>query len=95
MPASATVGKELSLKDFDHGRRWRMVRLDIIGLAAGANTIPHGLLSTSQGAVTIQKEEVELTSYVFVHKTQPGDSTNLYYTVDSGAGTTISVWVIV
>jgi hypothetical protein len=72
-----------------------MVRLDVIGLTAGANVIPHGLLSTSQGAVTIQSEDVELTSYVAVHKTQPGDSTNLYYTVDAGAGTTISVWVIV
>jgi hypothetical protein len=95
MPASATVGKELNYADFDHRRRMRMIRLDITGLSAGANTIPHGLLTQQQGAVAIQKEEVELTSYVFVHKTQPGDSTNLYYTVDSGAGTTISVWVTV
>jgi hypothetical protein len=95
MSATATIGKELALMDFDHRRRWRWIRLDITGLANGANTIAHGLLSQQQGSVTIQKEEVELTSAVVVHKTQPGDSTNLYYTVDSGAGSTISVWVTV
>lgn len=95
MSASATIGKELNYMDFDHRRQWRQVRLDITGLASGANTIPHGLLSQQQGAVSIQKEVVELTSAVQVHKTAPGDSTNLYYTVDSGPGTTISVWVTV
>lgn len=95
MSASAAVGKELTLTDWDHRLRWRLIRLDITGLTAGANTIPHGLVTMQQGAVTIQKEEVELTSYVVVHKTQPGDSTNLYYTVDAQAGTTMSVWVIV
>ncbi|HMD85148.1 MAG TPA: hypothetical protein VKO18_10665 [Terriglobia bacterium] len=95
MSASATIGKELALMDWDHRRRWRWIRLDIIGLASGANTIAHGLLSQQQGSATIQKEEVLLTSAVAVHRTQAADSTNLYYTVDSGAGTTMSVWVIV
>jgi hypothetical protein len=30
-----------------------------------------------------------------VHRTQAADATNLYYTVDSGSGTTISVLVTV
>jgi hypothetical protein len=95
MPASATIGKELNYPDFDNRKRMRLIRLDVVGLANGANVIPHGLLSQQQGVVTIQKEEVVLTSYVVVHETQPGDSTNLYYTVDAGVGTTISVWVVV
>jgi hypothetical protein len=95
MSASATIGKELAFMDWDHRRRWRQIRLDITGLSAGANTIPHGLKTTSQGTVSIQREDVLLTSNVQVHQTQPGDSTNLYYTVDSGAGATISVWVTV
>jgi len=95
MSASASIGKELNYMDFDHRRRWREIRLDITGLANGPNTIPHGLLTQRQGAVTIQSETVLLTSAVAVHQTQPGDATNLYYTVDSGAGTAISVWVVV
>lgn len=91
--ASATIGKELNFKDFDHGRRFRMMRVDITDLSAGPNTIAHGLLSQQQGNVTVQREDVLLTSAVQVHQMQPGDSTNLYYIVDSGAGTTISVWV--
>jgi hypothetical protein len=95
MSARATIGKELAYMDWDHRRRWRQVRLDITGLEAGGNTIPHGLLSQQQAAAGIQREEVLLTSAVAVHQTKPGDSTNLYYTVDSGAGTTISIWVVV
>lgn len=95
MSASATRGNELAYMGWDHRRRWRQIRLDIIGLANGDNVIPHGLTSQQGGAVTIQQEDVLLTSNVQVHQTQPGDSTNLYYTVDSGAGTTVSVWVVV
>lgn len=60
--------------DFDHRRRWRMVRLDITGLAAGPNTIPHGLASQQQGKVTIEREDVLLSSAVQVHQTQPGSA---------------------
>lgn len=94
MGASATVGKEFTYKDWDHGRRFRQIRLDIAGLGAAPNVIPHGLVTAQQGPATIQREDVLLTSAVQVHQTQPADSTNLYYTVDSGAGTTISVWVV-
>jgi hypothetical protein len=69
--------------------------LNVTGLQSGANTIPHGIMTTSQGSVTIQKEVVLPTSNVQVHQTSPGDSTNLYYTVDSGAGTTVTIWVTV
>ncbi len=89
-----TIGKQLAYMDWDHRRRWRQIRLDITGLTAGDNVIPHGLTSLQGGAVTIERENALLTSDVQVHQTQPGDSTNLYYTVDSGAGTTISVWVV-
>ncbi len=94
MSASATVGKEFTYMGWDHRRRFRQIRLDITGLAAGPNVIPHGLVTAQQGPATFQREDVLLTSALQVHQTQPGDSTNLYYTVDSGAGTTISVWVV-
>ena len=97
MSANAAIGKELAIMDWDYRRKYRMVRLDITGLSAGANTIPHGLSPTnspSTGA-TIQREDVLLTSAVQVHRTQAADTTNLYYTVDSGSGTTISVWVMI
>jgi hypothetical protein len=57
--------------------------------------IPHGIEEIHQPTVgeTPLKEDVILTSAVQVHQTQPADNANLYYTVDSGAGTTISVWV--
>ena len=95
MSVGVTIVNSIAVRDCDLGRRWRMVRLDITGLSAGANIIPHGLLTTSQDLVTIQREDVLLTSAVAVHQTQPGDSSNLYYTVDSGAGGTISIWVMV
>ena len=38
---------------------------------------------------------VLLTSTVAVHRAQPADATNLYYTVDSVSGTTMSVYVTV
>jgi hypothetical protein len=95
MSVSAVIGKEMAYKDYDYGRRWRQVRLDISGLSVGANTIPHGLKTTSQGSVTIMRENVLLTSVMACHQSSPGDATNLYYTVDSGPGTTMSVWVVV
>ena len=75
----------------------RRIRLDITGLASGANTIPHGIVAPNNQAVgqTPKDELVLLTSYVAVHRTQAADATNLYYTVDSGSGTTISVLVTV
>jgi hypothetical protein len=87
------IGQEYSILGTDHP--YRMVRIDITGLLAGPNVIPHQVRTPTGGAVTVQWEEVLLTSAVQVHRTQPADSTNLYYTVDSGAGTTMSVrlWV--
>jgi hypothetical protein len=35
------------------------------------------------------------TSVVVGHETSAPDATNLYWTVDSGSGTTISIWVTV
>ena len=97
MSAAATIGTQLSVMDWDARRKYRMVRLDITGLSAGPNVIPHGLTPTNNPAsgASIKREDVLLTSAVQVHQTQPGDTTNLYYTVDSGAGTTVSVWVMV
>lgn len=73
----------------------RRMRVDVTGLVAGANIIPHGITrpeNPAQGALIIG-EDPNTTSNVIVHRTQPADATNLYYTVDSGAGTTISVYV--
>jgi hypothetical protein len=95
MSASATRGTTLTFMDWDHRRRWRLVQLQITGLASGANTIPHGLLTTEQNPVTVQAEWLLPTSTLDAHRTQPADSTNLYYTVDSGAGTTATVFVVI
>ena len=96
MAASATTTTLYSFRE-DRRRLYRRVRVDITGLAAGANTIAHGLTrreNPAQGATPID-EQVLLTSSVAVHRTQAADATNLYYTVDSGSGTTISVYVTV
>jgi hypothetical protein len=96
MAASATC---TTLYTFRLERRQlvRRIRVDITGLASGANTIPHGIVAPNNQSVgqTPKDELVMLTSAVAVHRTQAGDSTNLYYTVDSGTGTSISVYVTV
>jgi hypothetical protein len=96
MAASATFTTLYSFRE-DRRRLYRRIRIDVIGLAAGANTISHGVTkreTSAQGAAPLD-EQVLLTSNVAVHRTQAADATNLYYTVDSGSGTTISVYVTV
>jgi len=96
MAVSATYTTLFSFRE-ERRRLYRHIRVDITGLASGANTIPHGITkreAPTQGAVPID-EQVLLTSDVAVHRTQAADATNLYYTVDSGSGTTISVFVTV
>jgi len=96
MSASATYTTLYSFRE-DRRRLYRRIRVDVTGLAAGANTIPHGITrreAPTQGATPLD-EQVLLTSNVAVHRTQAADATNLYYTVDSGSGTTISVYVTV
>jgi hypothetical protein len=75
----------------------RRIRVDVTGLASGANTIPHGITAPNNPSVgqAPKEEQVLLTSNVAVHRTQPADATNLYYNVDSGSGTTVSVLVTV
>jgi len=94
MAASATY---TTLYTFRLERRQlvRRIRVDVSGLASGANTIPHGIVAPNNQSVgqTPKDEAVLVTSNVAVHRTQPADATNLYYTVDSGSGTTISVFV--
>jgi hypothetical protein len=94
--ASATFTTLYSWRE-ERRRLYRRIRVDITGLASGANTIAHGISkreAPAQGATPIE-EQVLLTSNVAVHRTQAADGTNLYYTVDSGSGTTISVFVTV
>ena len=96
MAASATYTTLYSFRE-ERRRLYRRVRVDITGLASGANTIAHGITKReipAQGAAPID-EQILLTSNVAVHRTQAADGTNLYYTVDSGSGTTISVYVTV
>jgi hypothetical protein len=95
----AASGTPTTLYSFREERRrlYRHIRVDITGLQTGANTIAHGITERENpalGAVPID-EQVLLTSSVAVHRTQAADATNLYYTVDSGSGTTISVFVTV
>ena len=96
MSASATYTTLYTFR-LDRRQLVRRIRVDISGLASGANTIPHGIVAPNNPAVgqTPKDEWVLLTSSVAVHRTQPADATNLYYTVDSGSGTTISVYVTV
>ena len=96
MSASATNTTLYSFRE-DRRRLYRRIRIDVTGLAAGANTIAHGITrreAPSQGATPLD-EQALATSSVGVHRTQAADSTNLYYTVDSGSGTTMSVYVTV
>ena len=96
MSASATCTTLFTFR-LDRRQLVRRIRVDIIGLASGANTIPHGIVAPNNQSVgqTPKEELVLLTSYVAVHRTQAADATNLYYTADSGSGTTISVYVTV
>ena len=96
MSASATCTTLFTFR-LDRRQLVRRVRVDIAGLASGANMIPHGLVAPNNQSVgQTPKEELVLpTSSVAAHRTQPADATNLYYTVDSGTGTTISVYVTV
>ncbi len=96
MAASATYTTVYSFRE-ERRRLYRRVRVDVTGLAVGANTIPHGIAkreAPSQGATPLD-EQILLTSNVAAHRTQAADATNLYYTVDSGSGTTMSVYVTV
>ena len=96
MSAAATATTLYSIRE-ERRRLYRRVRVDITGLQSGANTIAHGLTkreNSAQGAAPIE-ECIVPTSNVAVHRTQSADATNLYVTVDSGSGTTISVYVTV
>ena len=98
MSVAATMGNEYTLKDWNFNRKFRRVQLLVTGLANGANTIPHGLKSPNSNppAGVVPKEAIYVpTSAVVGHETQAADATYVYYTVDSGAGTTMSVWVTV
>ena len=94
--ASATYTTLYTFR-LDRRQLVRRIRVDVTGLANGANTIAHGIVTPNNPAVgQTPKEEIVLpTSAVTVHRTQAADATNLYYTVDSGSGTTISVYVTV
>ena len=96
MAAQATYTTLYTFR-LDRRQLVRRVRVDVTGLASGANTISHGIVAPNNPSVgqTPKEEVVLLTSNVAVHRTQAADATNLYYTVDSGTGTTISVFVTV
>jgi hypothetical protein len=93
MSVAAANGAQATVKEWNYDKKFRLIRLDITGLAAGANTIPHGIIHIhGSGGIAPFKEDPLATSAISFHQTQAGDATNLYYTVDSGAGTTMSVW---
>ena len=77
----------------------RRIRVDVSGVTGtGAVQVAHGIFepeNPSVGSVPFE-EEVLLTSQIALHRTQPADATNLYYTVDSfTSGGTFSVYVTV
>ena len=96
MAASATYTTLFTFR-LDRRQLVRRIRVDVTGLVSGANTIAHGIVEPNNQSIgqTPKEEIVLLTSNVAVHRTQPADATNLYYTADSGSGTTISVYVTV
>ena len=96
MSASATSTTLFTFR-LDRRQLVRRVRVDVTGPASGANTIPHGIVAPNNPSAgqAPKEESVLLNSNVAVHRTQAADATNLYYTVDSGTGTTISVYVTV
>ena len=96
MSASATYTTLYTFR-LDRRQLVRRIRVDVSGLVSGANTIPHGIVAPNNPSAgqTPKEEVVLLTSNVAVHRTQAADATNLYYTVDSGSGTTMSVFVTV
>ncbi len=96
MAASATYTTLYTFR-LDRRQLVRRVRVDVTGLASGPNTIAHGIVAPNNQSVgQTPKDEVALpTSAVSVHRTQAADATNVYYTVDSGSGTTVSVFVTV
>jgi hypothetical protein len=96
MSAAATPTTLYSFRE-ERRRLFRRVRVDVTGLQSGANAIAHGITkreNPAQGAVPLE-ETMLVTSSVSAHRTQPADATNLYITVDSGSGTTLSVYVTV
>jgi hypothetical protein len=96
MSVAATPTTLYSFRE-ERRRLFRRIRVDITGLQTGANTVAHGITkreNPGQGAVPIE-ERILLTSNVAAHRTQSADATNLYITVDSGSGTTITVYVTV
>lgn len=69
------------------GSPLRYARLDIAGLAAGNNTVPHGLPAKP---IIVS---IEPTSNNTFWEFQPSDATNLYLGSGSGTGTTMSAYV--
>jgi hypothetical protein len=74
----------------ENGRLLRWTKLVITGLAAGANTVPHGLIGV---AVAPWLATLDPASAGGFHQTQAADSTNLYISAD-GSGTAVDaiVW---
>jgi hypothetical protein len=96
MAAAATFTTLFTFRDA-LGVLRRRIRVDVTALANGANVIPHGIVkpeSPASGAVPLE-EVANPTSVVVLHRTSAADGTNLNYTVDSGAGTTASIYVTV
>ncbi len=68
------------------GAMLNKAKLVVTGLAAGANTIPHGLPRAPLNVM------IEPTSAGGFHETQPADATNIYITAD-GAGASVNLIV--
>ena len=75
----------------------RRMKVNITSLSNGANTVAHGLVQPNNPSLGATPKDVNYvpTSALVFHETQAADATNIYITVDSGAGTTMTVYVTV
>ncbi len=90
--AIGTTNNNLYQFDLLDGPRMRMVRIDVTGLVAGTNNVPHGLKDQNGNGVVPKTVGIEPTSNATLWEGAPADTTNVYIGV-SGTGTTCSIYV--
>jgi hypothetical protein len=91
MAIGTTNNNLYSFREAD-GPPLRALRIDVTGLAAGNNTVAHGLKDGAGNGVAPKTVGIEPTSNGTFWEYQAADATNVYVGV-AGTGTTISIYV--
>ncbi|PYV15826.1 MAG: hypothetical protein DMG21_13845 [Acidobacteria bacterium] len=91
--AIGTTNSNLYQFDLLDGPRLRMVRIDVTGLAAGNNAVPHGLKDQNGSGVAPKSVGIEPTSNNNFWEYQAADATNIYVGAGAGGGTTAAIYV--